>query len=472
MKLRAISFYLGLFCFPISMLAFINILYSSYFDYFLNVDSYTVTLILSFVIGIVLFYSGKKTEKKLDFLNQLVLVLFTYILISIFISIPYYLSNYQISLINAFFESFSGLTVTGFSIFTNIKYLDPTLILWRSSSQWLGGIYFLLFLILIFSNNQFNYKFNNLVFTNNNFKINENNIFNIFVKIILIYLFLGIIIFTFLSFSGVRLYNALNLSMTILSTGGFLPTNTLSQIINTNGQKFALFISMILPFLNFYLIINLHNTISKHREDLTLLIIILIFSLLMFLILGNIDIFTVFLSVLSSLSNSGISTITIPQNLTLYFLLLTILGGSILSNTSGIKLLRIYILIKTAATEILRLIRPNYVSSQTILQTNEKISNEKIGISFLIFISFFLSLFILSGLLILDQIDFENSFKLSILTLTNTVNSGLFGIENIQFANLLTSSKISLIFFMIVGKIELISIFLIIKKLLMEKKNV
>ncbi len=472
MKLRAISFYLGLFCFPISMLAFINILYSSYFDYFLNVDSYTVTLILSFVIGIVLFYSGKKTEKKLDFLNQLVLVLFTYILISIFISIPYYLSNYQISLINAFFESFSGLTVTGFSIFTNIKYLDPTLILWRSSSQWLGGIYFLIFLILIFSNNQFNYKFNNLVFTNNNFKINENNIFNIFVKIILIYLFLGIIIFTFLSFSGVRLYNALNLSMTILSTGGFLPTNTLSQIINTNGQKFALFISMILPFLNFYLIINLHNTISKHREDLTLLIIILIFSLIMFLILGNIDIFTVFLSVLSSLSNSGISTITIPQNLTLYFLLLTILGGSILSNTSGIKLLRIYILIKTAATEILRLIRPNYVSSQTILQTNEKISNEKIGISFLIFISFFLSLFILSGLLILDQIDFENSFKLSILTLTNTVNSGLFGIKDIQFANLLTSSKISLIFFMIVGKIELISIFLIIKKLLMEKKNV
>ena len=472
MKLRAISFYLGLFCFPISMLAFINILYSSYFDYFLNVDSYTVTLILSFVIGIVLFYSGKKTEKKLDFLNQLVLVLFTYILISIFISIPYYLSNYQISLINAFFESFSGLTVTGFSIFTNIKYLDPTLILWRSSSQWLGGIYFLIFLILIFSNNQFNYKFNNLVFTNNNFKINENNIFNIFVKIILIYLFLGIIIFTFLSFSGVRLYNALNLSMTILSTGGFLPTNTLSQIINTNGQKFALLISMILPFLNFYLIINLHNTISKHREDLTLLIIILIFSLIMFLILGNIDIFTVFLSVLSSLSNSGISTITIPQNLTLYFLLLTILGGSILSNTSGIKLLRIYILIKTAATEILRLIRPNYVSSQTILQTNEKISNEKIGISFLIFISFFLSLFILSGLLILDQIDFENSFKLSILTLTNTVNSGLFGIKDIQFANLLTSSKISLIFFMIVGKIELISIFLIIKKLLMEKKNV
>ena len=154
MKIKAISFYLSLFCFPISILAFINILYSSYFDYFLNVDSYTITLILSLLIGVALFYFGKKSIKKLEFLDQLILVLFTYILISVFISIPYYLSIYQIPLINALFESFSGLTVTGFSTFTNIKYLDPTLILWRSSSQWLGGMYFLIFLILIFSNTQ------------------------------------------------------------------------------------------------------------------------------------------------------------------------------------------------------------------------------------------------------------------------------------------------------------------------------
>ena len=282
-------------------------------------DSYTITLIFSLLIGAALFYFGKKSVKKLEFLDQLILVLFTYILISVFISIPYYLSIYQIPLINAFFESFSGLTVTGFSTFTNIKYLDPTLILWRSSSQWLGGMYFLIFLILIFSNTQFNYKFNNLVFSSNTFKINENNIFNIFIKIILIYLFLGLLIFTILSLSGVRLFNALNLSMTILSTGGFLPTNSLNQIINTNVQKFCLLISMILPFLNFYLIINLQNTLSKHREDLTLLIIFLIFSLFMFLILGDTDFFTISLSVLSSLSNSGISIISIPQNLTLYF---------------------------------------------------------------------------------------------------------------------------------------------------------
>jgi len=51
MNFKGISYYLGLFCFPVSFLAFLNILYSSYFDYFLNLDSYTVTLFVSMIFG-------------------------------------------------------------------------------------------------------------------------------------------------------------------------------------------------------------------------------------------------------------------------------------------------------------------------------------------------------------------------------------------------------------------------------------
>ena len=140
------------------------------------------------------------------------------------------------------------------------------------------------------------------------------------------------------------------------------------------------------------------------------------------------------------------------------------LGGSIISNTSGVKFLRIYILLKGSFIEIFKLVKPNNVVSQNILNSDKKIDDNNIKLSFLIFISFFISLFILSGVLLLDNISFENSFKLSVLTLTNTVNSELYGLENIDFNNLLISSKIFLIIFMIVGKIELISIFLIIKK--------
>ena len=145
MNLKSLSFYLSLFCFPISLLAFINILYSSYFDYFLSLNSYVITLITSLSLGLGLNFFGKNAVKKIDFINQLILIILVYLVIGFLISIPFYLSNFQVTFLSAFFESISGLTGTGFSTFKSIKYLDPTLILWRSSSQWIGGLYFLFF---------------------------------------------------------------------------------------------------------------------------------------------------------------------------------------------------------------------------------------------------------------------------------------------------------------------------------------
>ena len=138
MNFKSISFYLSLFCFPVSFLSFINILYASYFDFFLSIDTYFITLGVSLLFGLGLFFYGKESPKNLNFIEQLVLIISAYILISILISIPFYLSNYQVTFLNSVFESISGLTGTGFTIFKEIKYLDPTLILWRSSSQWIG----------------------------------------------------------------------------------------------------------------------------------------------------------------------------------------------------------------------------------------------------------------------------------------------------------------------------------------------
>ena len=75
-----------------------------------------------------------------------------------------------------------------------------------------------------------------------------------------------------------------------------------------------------------------------------------------------------------------------------------------------------------------------------------------------------MSIFLLSSFLSAGGMNFENSFKLSILTITNTVNSSLYGMDKINFSNLLTSSKFFLILFMVIGKIELLSLFLIIRK--------
>ena len=469
MNFKRISFYLSLFCFPISLLSFINILYASYFDYFLSIDTYFITLVVSFLIGLVFFYYGKKSLKNINFIEQLILIISAYILTSLLIAIPFYLSDYQVTFLNSIFESISGLTGTGFSIFKNIKYLDPTLILWRSSSQWIGGLFFLFFLIIVFSNKSFNYKMTNLTYSGDNNFNSENNIKDNLLRIFIIYSLLSIGILSLLNLSGVRLFNSLNLSMTLISGGGFLPMESLNKIISTNFQKIIVIFSLIVSLLNFYLLFNLFNKntlIKEHKEDLHLIILFIIFCTLIYF--NDFNGLDIIMSVTSSLANSGLTIMASDNNLSLYFLLITIIGGSLISNSSGIKLTRFYILLKITSLEIIKLISPNSIINKTIFGSDKKISDDHVKMSFLIFISFFLSLFILSSFLVVDNIGFEKSFKLSILTLTNTVNSEMFNMQNLNFANLLTSSKISLILFMIIGKIELISIFLIFKKILFK----
>tara|TARA_B100000686_G_scaffold191134_1_gene197794 strand:+ start:1835 stop:3247 length:1413 start_codon:yes stop_codon:yes gene_type:complete len=466
MNFKRISYFLGLFCFPISILAFINILYSSYFDYFLSINSYVTTLIVSFIIGSGLLFLGKKSEKRINFIEQLLLIILVYLLISFFIALPFYLSNYQVTFLNSLFESISGITGTGFSIFKNVKYLDPTLILWRSSSQWIGGLYFLFFLVLIFSNKQFNYKMSDLTYSGDGSINFKSNVKDIVFRIFIFYSVLSFIIFLLLNISEVRMFNSLNLSMSLVSAGGFIPSNSLDKIIQSNLQKLIFIFSLLISMLNFFLILNIFQKkliTREHREDFYLIILAIIFILLVYL--NNYSGLNIIISVLSCLSNSGLSLISSDNNLSLYFILITAIGGSLVSNTSGIKFTRIYILLKTASSEIIKLISPNSIINKNIFNSEKKITDENVKISFLIFISFFISLFILSVILIVDSIDFEESFKLSILTITNTTSSAMFGIEKMDFASLLTTSKVSLIIFMIIGKIELISIFLIIKKI-------
>ena len=164
MNYRGISYYLGLSCYPITLLSFFNILYSSYSDHYLNLDSYLLTLVISFLSGLSFYFFSKNSEKNIKFYEKLILIFVVYFFISLLISIPYYFSSYQLSFIDSFFESISGLTTTGFTVFYNIKFLDPTLLIWRSSSHWIGGLFFLVFLILIFSNFKNEYKLTSLVY--------------------------------------------------------------------------------------------------------------------------------------------------------------------------------------------------------------------------------------------------------------------------------------------------------------------
>ena len=99
-----------------------------------------------------------------------------------------------------------------------------------------------------------------------------------------------------------------------------------------------------------------------------------------------------------------------------------------------------------------------------------KINFDKADINkyFLTVLIFVISLFSLTILLTLSNIDFENSFKLAVLTLMNTVNSSAYGISDFDFQNLHFLTKYFLIFFMIIGRVEFLSLLLIAKKFLFK----
>ena len=135
--------YLGIFSLIISVLSFFNIVYSYYFNFYLNLDCYIYSLLVSLFLGL-FFLIKKKDTYKISIYHKILTVISGYLILPLIISIPYYLSIYNISLLDSYFESISGFTSTGFTIFNNIKHIDESLILWRSSSQWIGGLYFLI----------------------------------------------------------------------------------------------------------------------------------------------------------------------------------------------------------------------------------------------------------------------------------------------------------------------------------------
>ena len=127
MKIKPCLYFLGLSCFPISIIALLNIFYSFYFDYLTSTKFYALTLFLSLLIGFSLFKIGKKEKEPINIYEQIFLIFLIYFLISFFIQIPIYFSDYNVSFIDSYFESISGLTGTGFTIFDNVNKEDAAI---------------------------------------------------------------------------------------------------------------------------------------------------------------------------------------------------------------------------------------------------------------------------------------------------------------------------------------------------------
>ena len=461
--------YLSVFFGIVSILAFFNITYSYYLNLYLNLNTYIITFIVSILLTILFYYSKNNDEKKITIYDKILTILLGYFLLPLVISIPFYFSIYNLTFVNAFFESISGFTSTGFTIFNNINHIDQSLILWRSASQWIGGLYFLFSIILLID--IFDHSFKKSL--TNFLSFNKSETFKQAFKIFLFYSLITLSIFIILSLFDIRLFNSLNLAMTIISSGGFLPSNNLSNILINNSQIIITSILLLSSFFSIFLIYNLiftkNHNLNFFNEDIHLLFYFLFLLIIFFVFLNFENNFSeLFLSLTSSISNVGFSLNNSSNNLSFVFLILVIIGGSFFSTSSGIRFLKIYSLFKYSINEILSYSRPKNIYINKHLFSKDTFKLDEIYKYFLSVIVFIISLLILTFLLTLSGIDFESSFKLSILTIMNTVNSSMFGLADFSFYDLHFITKYYLIFFMIIGRLELLTLLIICKKFLFK----
>ena len=464
LRIRYLSFFFGL----ISILSLLNVVYSYYLNLYLNLNTYYISFFVSLAIGL-FFFKFEKVKLKITIFDKILTVFFGYLLLPVILCLPFYFSIYNLTFLNAFFESVSGFTSTGFTIFVNIKHIDQSLILWRSSIQWIGGLYFLFSIIYLIDIYDENFKKT----LTNYLSFNSSEILKQSFKIFLLYSGLTLLIFIILNLLSIRSFNSLNLAFTIISSGGFLPTNELSNILLNNTQIIIFSLLLLFSYFSIFFSYNLlfikKKDLNFFYEDINLIFYYLTVVSIFFLFFSfDNDFSKNLLSISSSMSNIGFSLEFNQSNLNVIYLILVIIGGSFFSTSSGLRFIKVYSLFKYSINQILSFSKPKSIFMNKMLFTKINFDFKEINKYFLTIIIFIISLFFLTVLLSFNITNFESAFKLSLLTIMNTVNSSAYGLADFNFHNLNYFTKNCIILFMIIGRIELLTILIIIKNFLFK----
>ena len=461
MNLSGIFYYLGKINILIVFFSIINLLYCFYFDFKINLEIYFFTFLFSFSYYLITFKI--KFQKKKFRTNHLILFsILGWIILPLIMSLPFWLGGYS-DFLDSYFETVSGFSSFGASIFFNkINILDSPILLWRSSTQVVGSIFFIMTIILVFGNRALNIyplKFITKKKDTVYFSLNFENVFN---NTVYAYVIIFLISIFFLNLTDLRMLDKFNLSLTIISTGGFQS----SSLILNNFDQIVISILLIFSSLNIFLILGIlkiNNTYS-YEEDKYFIISFIFFIIVLIIFSNNLSLSEMMIQLSSSISNSGINfTNNYNENIMFILITATFVGGCLISSTSGFKISRILIIFNKIYFELLKLLTPSAVINSTIFKSSEKIEFKDFYSSSLLLLLYILLFIVFSFVLTLENISFENSFLTSILLTFNTLPSTMYLSEIVNFNSFTNLSKILTILMLILSKVTPISILALIK---------
>ena len=238
-------------------------------------------------------------------------------------------------------------------------------------------------------------------------------------------------------------------------------------------QKFIFSLLLLVSYYSLYVTYNLANIKKKNlnffTEDIYLSIFLCFVIIIFFIIFNNENNFTsIFFSISSSISNIGISLKDTPNNLSFLFILLVIIGGSFFSTSSGLRFLRLYALFKYSINELLSHAKPKNIYIHKFYLSEIEVDKSDLNKYFLSILIFIISLFSITFLLTFFEINIADAFKLGILTIMNTVNSTSYDLNEFTFYDLNNYLKSIFIIYMIIGRVELLTIIILFKKFLLK----
>lgn len=437
-----------------------------------TVLSLLLSIAISFIFSIALLIKPIK-NKRMYAKEGFIICALAWIILSLIGSLPFYLSNYIPHFIDALFETASGFTCAGSTILNNIEALPKSLLFWRSLTHFIGGMGVLVFVLAIIPKNESSSvyvlkaeipgpTFGKLVS-----KISD------FSRIMyLIYLGLTLIFTVLLLYGKMSLFDALIHAMSTAGTGGFSNYNDSVAYFNSPYIEYVLAVGMIVFSINFnlyyYLILRQFKRFFFDEELKSYLLIIASATALLMANLyhqyNNLSLLLkdTFFTVSSIISTTGFSTVDFdkwPIFSKLIILILMLIGGCAGSTAGGLKVIRVVSLFKALKVNILQTLNPKRCIS---IKFNNKIVSSDTMTS--IHNYFFIHIIIVICVTLILSLD-TNNFAASISASISSINNIGPGFDILgpkaNFSILNDISKISLIFSMIAGRLEILPVLML-----------
>lgn len=403
-----------------------------------------------------------------------------WLIIPMFGCLPYLFSGTFTSFTDAYFEAVSGFTTTGATVMADIEAASRSILLWRSFTQWLGGMGILLVLIALFPGTS--HGGTKLLRAETpgplTFKIVPR--FSQYAQAIWkVYIGLTVLEVGLLCLAGLTFYESLNHTFTSIATGGFSTRNEGLAAFNNMWVEYIVIFFMIIGggnYVLYYIALKRKSLLMLFADEeyrAYLAVIAVSFMLVvMSLVLsqfGNIydAIRYGFFQVVSLKTGAGHVTYDYDQwNNTIKMLLFVLMffGGCQYSTTGGIKMVRMLIGAKFIRREVHKQLHPSAVSSININSRHiaEPVILSVIGFFLLYFIFFFITSLVLAGY----GFDQVSSITASAAILGNVGPAmGIFG-PTYNYAQLPAVIKIWLSLTMIMGRLEIYPILILVKVLL------